>query len=313
MAAPLRPPRAAEIVLGTVFALAGLVLLYVAAFKEGHWPSWAAGLLLLILAGFAVIPEWRNSFGSNIGRISKIALLDWFLVHFRADSTQVATPPGAEKPPEALLPAQPGLGAAIKEDLGARVLEGLKDVDDPLAYWSIAVNLMRRQDYGSAGVVIEAALERHPDHPKLLISAGYLWARQSDYSKAIQAAKRAAAGAKDREDFREQYYLANANLCYYLAERADARDRTSALEAGRLASDHADEFSSRDSFKINYGFAQVRFASSREEVVQAVSFLLDLHRRDLNPQQRVEVNQYLQLGFGKLVALDTPPQGASTA
>jgi hypothetical protein len=169
------------------------------------------------------------------------------------------------------------------------------------------VDLTQRQDYGSASRVIEAALERYPDHPKLLISAGFLWARQKEFSKAIQAAKRAVIGAKDRQEFREQYFLANANLCYYLAERADPKDGAAALQAGKLASDHADEFSNRSSFKINYGFALVRFASSREEMVSGVAFLLELHRREMNAGQRQEVNQYLQFGLGKLISLDAPP------
>ncbi len=167
MTTPARYPRTAEILLGTVFMLAGLALLYVAAFERGRWPSWVVGLLLLLFAGFAVIPEWRDPFGSGLSRIKVV--LSWLSVDIGRDTSPAATPPEAEKVPDAVLPAQPGLRAAIQEDLGTHVLEGLKEVDDPLAYWSIAVNLIRRQDYGSAGAVIEAALERYPDHPKLLI------------------------------------------------------------------------------------------------------------------------------------------------
>lgn len=311
MAAAARPPRIAELVLAAVFSGAGLVLLYVAALGEGRWPAWVTGILLLMFAGFAVIPEWRDPFGSGLSRIKVV--LSWLSFDLGRDAGPGARASQPEKAPDAVLLRGRGLRAVIQEDLGARVLEGLRGVGDPLAYWSIAIALMEREDYGSAGLVLDAALERYPDHPKLLISAGYLWARQNEQSKAIQAAKRAIAGARDRDEYREQYYLAHANLCYYLAERGEPRDRAGALEAGRLASEHADEFANRDSFKINYGFAQVRFASSRDELVGGLAFLLELHRRTLSPQHRGEVNQYLQLGLGKLVGLDASAQELAAA
>lgn len=311
MAGSTRAPRTAEIVLGTVFALAGLVLLYVAVFEAGRWPCWVVGFLLLVFSGFAMIPEWRDPFGSGLSRIKVV--LSWLSVDIGRDRVPAAPQAQAEKAPDAVHPVQPELRAVIQEDFGTRVLAALKHTDDPLAYWSVAVDLTLRQDYGSAATVIDSALERYPEHPKLLISAGYMWARQKELSRAIEAAKRAVAGARDRAEFREQFFLANANLCYYLAERADSRDRASALEAGKLASDHADEFSNRASFRINYGFALIRFASSRDDLVAGVAYLLDLHRRDLKDEERAEVNQYLQLGMGTLLALDTPSQGKDTA
>lgn len=299
-----RSPRFTDLLISGLFGLTGLALLYLAAFEGKGWEHWAAGMALLILCGLAAIPEWRDSFGSSLRRV-RVAFFPGTSLETGDGSREATALQHAEKPPESVLPkpvAQqlPVPGAVIT----ANVLESLKAIDDALAHWQFAVDLIEKANFGSARDVLESAIERWPDHPKLLISAGYVSARLDDLPKAIEAARRAVAGARDKQEFREQYYVANANLCFYLAKRGNLKDKTTALEAGKLASDHADAFANRHSFKINYGYGLVQFAVTREELVAAAVFLAELRNRRLSDTEKAEVNRYLQTAVGRLIGLD---------
>ncbi|HWK89640.1 MAG TPA: hypothetical protein VNP72_06575, partial [Longimicrobium sp.] len=178
-----------------LFALVAVALLYLAAVEDRGWICWAGGSILLLFLPLTVIPEWRDSFGSGLGRIRVRS--GSVVVQTGRDARDMAIVPAPEKAPERVLPVNAPARSAIAEDLSPRILDGLKHVTDPLVYWSLAVGLIRNENYGSARAVLDAGLERDPYHPKLLISAGYLWARLNEQSRAIEAATRAVAGARE--------------------------------------------------------------------------------------------------------------------
>jgi tetratricopeptide (TPR) repeat protein len=296
MSASSRRPTATEHVLLLVFAALGAGLLYLAAMQDKGWECWVVGTALLLSGGVMVVPEWRDPFGRGLSRIR----VDFTRGTLGLGGTSGSSlPDQVEKPSEAVLPPRAKVPRALAS-ASDQLVAGLKNVDDPLTYWAVFIGLVENEDYGSARAVIEAALERFPRHPKLLISAGYMWARLKDVSKAIELARQAVEIARGQEEHREQFYVAHANLCYYLAGRGEARDRAEALAAGKLASDHADEFTSRHSFKINYGFAQVQFAAARAELADAIVFLARMVTEPLTRADRDEVDQYLQQGVQKL-------------
>lgn len=304
-------------VAGSVLILAGIAGLGVTLwllFRQQAIPTatvtalLGAGFLCTLLGVCLIVDTWRQGVARGIHRAwAKTPIGDFGL--------------GGREEPQPIDKAPPAPGRAdveakvekIERELEPKaLLAGIaKKPDGADILFDLAVRARAKQNLYEAKLILDAALEQHPEHPKLLIFSGWIWAKLGDADSAIRAYEKAASAAKDQEEWREQFYLANSNLAFRLAKLGRNKERC--LSLAELAADHADEFENRDSFLINYGYAQMRFAETREELVGSVQYLTELLSRNLQPEEVLEVNRYVEENLKKLNRLLAPETSSESS
>lgn len=197
---------------------------------------------------------------------------------------------------------------SLKEEAkqGEQTVEEIAACQEPDVAWRMVLHAAERKELVVAQSIAEAALKRHPNYPPLLITAGALWRRQGKGGKAISLTQRAIDAARDREEFEEQFFVANGNLAYQMAREEIGKER--ALEAGRLAAENAHRFENRDSFRINYGYARMKFADTDDELAEALEYLLSLRQFDLSVAEREEVAGFVREGASRLGQIGFVPE-----
>ena len=91
-------------------------------------------------------------------------------------------------------------------------LEAIVEDMSPDSVWRTTIKLLEeKKDVEGARRVLDAALKKHEDDPRLLIASGFAWRALRKPEKAVMDVKAAISSAEGREEFEEQYYLANSN------------------------------------------------------------------------------------------------------
>lgn len=250
------------------------------------------GFALVTLAACGGIPAWREAIGKGLTYLS---VKCGEKLHISLGRTDQSGPGQLEKPPP-----EPEAGVAkrlseIHEKLDrTNILRDVADgCEDLEVLWRMAVNAIEDGDLSLARSVIDVLLEKDPESPKGLIASGYLWRKEGDLDRAIQHTSQALSVTEEVEEEQERFLVANANLCFYFALRNERWDKVRALKHGKVAADNVDTFENRDSFLINYGFAQVRFAGNLEELLAGTEALIASLRRELDSTEREEVSRYI--------------------
>lgn len=293
MSHPGRGTRVTVIVAGVVMLAiaAGTAVAVIAEERPG-------GLLMIaLLFGFigcaVIMPQWRET---GIRFTSSLVSGETGPRERRRppEDTEVERPVGEELDDEEELTQLEASFDNVEHD----IIHELVGAQDPDTVWRLVRRAMEQNEFGRARAICDAALDEYGDHPKFLITSGYLARQAGDVAKAIREQEKAIDASDVEGEFREQYYVASSNLAYYLALQRHNRDR--ALEVGRRAAKVADEFDDRDSFAINHAYARLRFARDSDELTDAVKHLAALHDRDLSAAEIREVNRYIREGLDQM-------------
>ena len=186
-----------------------------------------------------------------------------------------------------------------KQNTVAELVEVFEQLAPPIEnIWGWAIAEAKNNNYTKSQTILTAGLTKHSDDPRLLITSGAVSSKLRKTESALQAYRKAITVSEDKPEFIEQYYLANSNLCFLLALLKQHQDE--AIKAGKKSSDHADQFENRDSFRINYGFALLQFANDDKSLLDAMTYLIQLHQYELSPEERLEVNGYIVHGAKQL-------------
>ena len=259
----------------------------------------AVATLAFLFCGFsgcALVPAWRAGVGKAVERLSMKLPWGW-RVQAGLDHAAQAT---AELPIEKEPPiphdkeARGRLQVFLSSIDPTEQVQELAGEQEHDTLFEAARTARRRRDYHLARIIIDAALNVFVDDPKFLILSGYLSSQLGEKREAISEYEKAAEVAYPGGPYREQHFLALANVSYALASIGDPRDRERALQAGKAAADHVDEFENRDSFAINYGYALYRYARTAAEYIRAFRYLSRLEDRSLSAEEVEEVRDYMR-------------------
>lgn len=301
-------PLSIYIITGILFFFAlAFVGMSAAALYTGesfsHWISLLGAMFLSLTATALFVPRWRYNLTSHY-RSAADFVRSWFGYEPRRTNrgSGSSTPP-VEKP------AQEG----TTEEQSENALVEMGRNQEVRETWNTARGFIEEGKLGMARALLDGAKDHQESFIPVLVTSGYCWWVMGGEADNIRDSIRETREAIRRfekqyslpcvedtqelpEEFHEQYFVANSNLSYYLAY--DRTDPETALEAGRTAEEGLESYPDRDSFVINYAYARMRFAEGKEELIQAIVYLANIHlERDLAEEDVEEVNSYVREGL----------------
>jgi hypothetical protein len=258
---------------------------------KGRIIQFSLSLGALAMAAIVGIPSWKTALATGLSRLKVKAGAAGVEVDVGEGVQPVVTKP--EKIPE-ISGAVVIQAASLEKKLDETVIRELMDKEDVMVLWRLAVTKTEKGETLYARRIVDIALEKHRDHPRLLVLSGWLNRQADNIALAIEQSEAAIRAADAKPEFAEVLYVAQSNLAFALALRAELRDKTRALQCAKAAADQFSNFANRHSWLINFGYSQYRFASSQEEIIGAIEYLTKIAKReDLEAGERTEVAKYL--------------------